>query len=353
MLLRRTPFAALLLLLALTDTTSAFTTASLLRSPPATARRCASPEAAAKKKAPKGGKKKAPPSKGGGGFGKASEVALSPAERLRKSMDEYEKLVADRPTATALDEDGELEESDADDVLVKYALTLRCTEETAPVEFSDWVPIGLLNLVCGLEADPGTLVPSVVGSLCREVYEAGAQQMPVLRKAAPQSIEYAFEPLDSFETHVYDGLLGRADRRADAASTLGVEAGASAGEVKKAHRKMMLELHPDRFVGDEEGAAAASEKMLEVQAAYEQLGGGMGGSHGSWYASIGGKARVDFSGPLSKEELGPLGKARVAQEMDLNLGGWRAGIYPMQPEIIKEFATRNTMRSKMEAAKEV
>ena len=138
------------------------------------------------------------------------------------------------------------------------------------------------------------------------------------------------------------------ERREEAAKTLDVDVAASAGEIKKAHRKLMLELHPDRFIGDDdaaEAAAAAEARMLRVQDAYEQLGGGMGGAHGSWYASIGGKARVDFSGPLTKEQLGPLGKARVGQEMDVTLGGWRAGVYPMQPDITREFVTRNTMRS--------
>ena len=85
------------------------------------------------------------------------------------------------------------------------------------------------------------------------MYEAGAQAYPVLRKAAPQSIEYAFETADSFEQHVYEGLLGRPERRAEAAKTLGIEVGASPGEVKKAHRGFMKTLHPDMFVGDEAG----------------------------------------------------------------------------------------------------
>ena len=48
---------------------------------------------------------------------------------------------------------------------------------------------------------------------------------------------------------------------------------------------------------------------------------------------------------LHGEQLGPLGKARVGQEMDVTLGGWRAGVYPMQPDITREFVTRNTVRS--------
>ena len=92
---------------------------------------------------------------------------------------------------------------------MKYTVVLRSTEATAPVEFTDWVPIALVNLLCAPDADTRQIVPQVVGSLCREVYEAGAQAFPALRKAPVQSIEYAFETIDSFETHVCDGLLGR------------------------------------------------------------------------------------------------------------------------------------------------
>ena len=66
----------------------------------------------------------------------------------------------------------------------------------------------------------------------------------------------------------------------------------------------MQQLHPDMFVGDEEGAAKANERMLEVQEAYGELGGGQGtGTSGSFYERIGGKARVDFSGKIEKEAL--------------------------------------------------
>ena len=304
--------------------------------------------AAAKKKKKAGGAKKAPAG-GGGGFGapvKAS--APSAADRLKKSMQLYESLLEGRSDEAEEDEDGNVSASgsndDAEDVLVKYVLTLRSCEPSSPAEFSDWVPVALTNLVCGTESNPTDLMPDVVGALCREVFEAGAQAYPVLRKANPQSIEYAFEPNIGFETHIYEGLLGRPERRAEAAKVLGVEIGASPKEVKMAHRGFMKSLHPDMFIGDEEGAKKANEQMLAVQNAYGTLGGGMGTASGSWYAAVGGKERVDFSGPLTKDQLGAIGKPRLAQEMNMALGGWRAGIFPMEPSITKGFVTRNIMR---------
>ena len=74
---------------------------------------------------------------------------------------------------------------------------------------------------------------------------------------------------------------------------LGVDKGASQGEIKKAYRKTALKYHPDRNQGDE----SAEEKFKEAAEAYEVLGdeqkrarydqyghrafeGGAGGGHG-------------------------------------------------------------------------
>jgi len=212
-------------------------------------------------------------------------------------------------------------------------------------EFADWVPVAIIAVKCGVEYQPGPLVPGAVGSNVKIVLEAACQSFAGMRKLDRAAIEYAYENLDSFQTHVYDGLFGRSERRAKAAEVLGVAADASPGDVKKAHRKLMMDLHPDRFVGDDEGAATAQERMLEVQEAYGEMGGGQGTSSGSWYASVGGKARVDFSGPLEKESLGPLGKERMGQSMALESGGWRTAVFPFEPTLTQEFITRNIARA--------
>src|SRR5688500_2861433 len=49
---------------------------------------------------------------------------------------------------------------------------------------------------------------------------------------------------------------------------LGVDKKASAEDIKKAHRKLVRQFHPDRNPGD----AKAEERFKEVQAAYDILG---------------------------------------------------------------------------------
>lgn len=320
------------------------------------------PVAEASFAAKKTGKSKKPskPASTKGGFGSKATAAVkagpTPAQLLKTSMQQFEAIEKMRNQQNSAeadelrDNDGEAEASENEvsapgNSVTKWCVTLRSSTSQ---EFSDWVPVALLALACSDGDDPASLMPSALGASVKEVLEGGSQAQPALRKVGRETFEYAYEPLDSFETHVYEGLQGRGERRSEAAETLGVAADASAGDVKKAHRRLMMELHPDRFVGDEDGAAAAQARMLEVQEAYSELGGGQGSASGSFYASIGGKARVSFSGLLAKEALAPLGKPRPAQEAPLEGGGWRVGIMPMQTSITREFVTRNLMRSKDE-----
>ena len=316
--------------------------------------------------AKKGGKAKKPKkaaSSASGGFGKSAAVAAGPtaAQLLKTSMEQYEeleRLIAKQNLKEAEEEFGEgadevkssssSGDEDADRVSVtKWCIALRTP---AAQEFSDWVPVALIALGCGDEAgDPKSIVPSALGACCREVVEGASQDWPSLKKVGRETMQYSFEPLDSFESHVYEGMTTRTEKRQEAATTLGLESGWSAGDVKKAHRKAMMDLHPDKFIGeggvvDEEGAAAAKERMNAVQEAYGTLGGGQGAGSGSFYEAVGGKARTEFSGALVKEMLSPLGKVRPEQSKDFGEGGWRAGIVPMTQSVTKEFVTRNLLR---------
>jgi molecular chaperone DnaJ len=87
---------------------------------------------------------------------------------------------------------------------------------------------------------------------------------------------------------------------------LGVDRKASQEEIKKAHRRLVRQYHPDRNPGD----ASAEEKFKEVQAAYDLIGDpdkrkqydrggifGMGGNSGSGSGGApGGFTAADFGG---------------------------------------------------------
>lgn len=95
--------------------------------------------------------------------------------------------------------------------------------------------------------------------------------------------------------------------RDDLYKTLGVDKKASAEEIKKAHRKLVRQYHPDRNPGD----AAAEEKFKQIQAAYDVLGdpdkrkqydrgglfgaGGPGGGPGGGFGGGGGFDAGSFS----------------------------------------------------------
>jgi hypothetical protein len=280
----------------------------------------------------------------------AATSGPSPAELLTRSIKVYEALERDNNLARDAQaantyDDGEARLDVAPSFqLTKYCITLRAASSA---EFRDWVPVALLALASSTRdpRNPSELVPSALGASVKEVVESACQNCNTLRKTERSSLEYSFEPLDSFESHVYDGLQGRSKRRAEAAAVLGVSMDASAADIKRAHRKFMLELHPDRSIGDEDCSIENEERMLLIQDAYAELGGGKGGASGSFYGSIGGKSRVDFSGPIVKGALAPLGRPRQEQQQPYEEGGWRAGVVPINEEITKEFVARNLVRS--------
>ena len=49
-------------------------------------------------------------------------------------------------------------------------------------------------------------------------------------------------------------------KKSEALNTLGLAQGASEEDIKKAHRKLIIENHPDKFGQDEQARAKAEEK---------------------------------------------------------------------------------------------
>ena len=57
----------------------------------------------------------------------------------------------------------------------------------------------------------------------------------------------------------------------DPYATLGVPKTATAQDIKKAYRKLVNDIHPDRFYNDEKKQVWATNKLAEVNDAYDKI----------------------------------------------------------------------------------
>ena len=53
---------------------------------------------------------------------------------------------------------------------------------------------------------------------------------------------------------------------------LGVSPNATDEEIKKAYRQLVKKYHPDRYAGDPRAQEAASEKLKQINEAYDLIG---------------------------------------------------------------------------------
>lgn len=286
---------------------------------------------------------KAAPSSGGFGAKKAVTTTVDAAALLRKSMDLYDAIERESAVAGLDDEDGE----DAPG-LREYVV---CVRSKAHDAVNDWVPAACMcvawqggdvsenPLLRGM-ADCSLFAPIAAKLHCREVWESACQAAPSLRKISRNSIEYAYEPLDNFGA-VLEEVDAKGASTSKAYQVLGVAKGASAAEIKSAHRKLIVSLHPDAVAAlPAEEQAEARKKFEEVQAAYESLGGGAGDSVESWYENLGSGRADYFSGPVD------LTKPIDGSILDY----WTAAVCPLDAELTNKFIMRNVVRKTLAAA---
>ena len=205
-------------------------------------------------------------------------------------------------------------QEDKDDVVTsEYVIAARAIG--TPV--ADWVPVVQMCIARPLadaESSEGVADPSVqavVSHYCREIFHAATLGAPVFRSLPRNKIQYSVESLDSFHKYVYEPIVEingvKAEdeimTKVEARNVLKVDADENdMTAIKKAYRTLSFELHPDRFAGsNKEEIQSASNEYARVKLAYDTLSSGVrsSGDRSSWYESLGGRARMEFLGPIS------------------------------------------------------
>lgn len=315
-------------------------------------------------KSKKKGKKKK--SKAGGGMGGSPKSSSSTPYDASASLLRNERIYDEICKEAYKELDSEYD--DYDSITTEYTVTAR---SAAAASIADWIPVAQIVVVRPLDAGSGgsdgdsqhlESIRAAVSEFCREAYHAAVIAAPVFNTVPRNEVQYGVEPLDSFHRYVYDDVIegksstGSSGAKGDAIMTKPEartlleldEDSTDAGEIKRAYRKRTFALHPDRFVGVDRTEAEqnqTSEEFAKVKIAYEVLSSGVRGttengvsSGKSWYESLGGRARMDFAGPI---DLLPISKAKKTIE---GLG-CRTAIVGLSPDVSMAFVARNQAAS--------
>lgn len=211
----------------------------------------------------------------------------------------------------------------------------------------DWVPIAQICIARDGE-DASHLLPAVVSQYCRELSKVATVGSTLFQSIPRHLFQYSVETEASFHKFVYDPIVqgnleqveGEVMTKAMAKETLELKDleeyndNDRKSKIKSAYRKKSFELHPDRFVGKDQSpdeAASTAIAYSRVQRAYETLSSGVVGSS-SWYASLGGRARTDFWGPIELMSLS------VAAE---RTKGTDSALLGLDSAIVQQFVARS------------
>jgi hypothetical protein len=204
-----------------------------------------------------------------------------------------------------------------DDIMTsEYIVAVRALKTSG---CSDWVPVAQLCVARpSQEYQDGTsdeAVKAAVSANCRELGFAATLGAPKFSTCARSDLQYSVETKDSFFKFVYEAVIeGGAKKakqnpeqsmtKAQAREALGLDSDNNdKSEIKKSYRNLAFQLHPDRFEGTEEESEAAALRFDRVKLAYETMASGVREEGGSWYQSLGGRARTEFVGPLDLLQL--------------------------------------------------
>jgi len=324
---------------------------------------------------PKGGKKG-----GGKDKKKSSSQPFDVSAALIKNEKLYEELMAESNKAFMNDDDDDLYSGDID-LTTEYIVAARAKPDGAAsssssfVGASDWVPVAQLCIVRSISQDDNkdddhesvmeSTLTAAVSYFCREINYLGCLSAPSAFKSLPRNnVEYGIEPIESFMKHVYEDVIegkkggekkngsgsngsssssSNGMSKAQAREILELEVGVTdTAMIKTAYKKQSFKYHPDRI--SEEDRVASSDRFHEIKLAYEVLQSGVrnkavNGSQQSWYASLGGRERNGFLGPitlLSMEKAGALcNKA------------FKSAVVGIDPDLTMAFVARNQAASRL------
>jgi hypothetical protein len=305
---------------------------------------------------------------------KSSGPSFDVSKSLLKSEKLYETLCNDSAKSSENDDD------DYDTMTTEYVITARYTPSSSVksnmntqsnnsfAAVSDWVPVAQLCLLRPVN-DPTYLpengsspcgderVRMSISVWCREIFFAASLGAPIFNSVPRNQIQYSVEPIDSFYKFVYEDVIegrnantenGSSMTKSEARTILNLEEGCNDPSlIKKAYRSLSFQLHPDRFIGverSEEERKSASVEYSKVQMAYESLSSGLR-SNGedkqkvqSWYESLGGRSRTDFSGAI---ELMSVEKAK-----EMLTSEYKCAVAGLNSETVMAFVTRNQAASR-------
>lgn len=301
---------------------------------------------------------------------KSASQPFDVSAALIKNEKLYEELMAESTKALMNDDDdlnGDI------DLTTEYIIAARAKPDGSSSTFvgaSDWVPVAQLCIVRSINQDDNkdddhesvmeSTLTAAVSYFCREINYLGCLSAPSAFKSLPRNnVEYGIEPIESFMKHVYEDVIEGKNNdnggsnsgssssngmsKAQARQILELDAGITdAAMIKTAYKKMSFKYHPDRI--SEEDRETLSDRFYDIKQAYETLNSGVrnngaNGSNHSWYASLGGRDRSDFMGPislLSMEKAGALcNKA------------FKSAVVGIDPDLTMAFVARNQSAARL------
>lgn len=210
----------------------------------------------------------------------------------------------------------------------------------------DWIPFGHLVLCSNTmeEKLEQQMKQACVTLYCRELAMLAEKGAKALSLVARQDMEYSLEPIDSFQKHVYDVVVATKDKDMTVQQALEIMQiqdtdmqELDMSTVKRQYRRLAFEHHPDRH-DLEEDKAMAGQRYDQLQQAFERLtqSGTIRKQGSSWYESLGGRARTDFSAV----QLISASDAQRIIDTAVNIHQGSA-VTGMDPEIVQAFIARS------------